>query len=179
MAKLVVLNGEKQGTVIEVTRPVAIGSSRNSDLHLRDARVSWNHARITLEGSDVFVEDLGSANGTLLNGTAVQRSKLQGGDTLDVGGTRLELQAEGAPRTAPLPVAAAPVAAAAPAPSELELGLMKKTLAVLTEESERMKSASRRRRRKPLPASGRPPTSTKKPRTPHRRRFASRRSSRT
>ena len=49
--KLVVLSGERQGTSLEVTRMLSIGSNRSSDLHLRDAAVSWNHARVLCAAS--------------------------------------------------------------------------------------------------------------------------------
>ena len=87
--RLVVLDGARQGTAIEISRPLSIGSNQSSDLHLRDAAVSWNHARVWAEGSDVLVEDLGSANGTLVNDMPIQRAVLGPGDVLKVGNSRL------------------------------------------------------------------------------------------
>src|SRR5262249_23691916 len=93
--KLVVLGGERQGVTLEISRPLVIGSNKSSDLHLRDAAVSWNHARIWVEGSEVLVEDLGSASGTLLNGAPVKRAQLMAGDTLTVGSTQVGLEGAG------------------------------------------------------------------------------------
>src|SRR4029453_11101217 len=83
--KLVAITGERKGSTLELTRPIAIGSNPASHLPPRGAGVSWNHARVWVEGTDVFVEDLGSANGTLVNGGAVQRTRLGPGDVLAVG----------------------------------------------------------------------------------------------
>ena len=88
-AKLIVVGGERDGSTFEITRSLAIGSHRHSDLHLRDPAVSWRHARIWPEGGSIYVEDLGSASGTILNGQPVRRSELQAGDTVDVGSCRM------------------------------------------------------------------------------------------
>ena len=76
--------------------------------------VSSCHARVTLEDGRLFVEDLGSKNGTLVNGTEVKRSALKAGDVLQLGrkvgprfilvsGTRLDatLCAQWIPSTLP------------------------------------------------------------------------------
>jgi len=89
--KLVVVDGEKRGAAFDLTSPVAIGSNRSSDLHLADPAVSWNHARVWLEGASVMVEDFGSAHGTIVNGRPVRRAVLQAGDDLLIGGTHLAL----------------------------------------------------------------------------------------
>src|SRR5690606_10235736 len=47
--KVTVLRGSARGSSWDVDRPLAIGSHRGCDLHLRDASVSWNHARIWRE----------------------------------------------------------------------------------------------------------------------------------
>ena len=94
--RLMVLKGARQGTTVEISteRPVTIGSHRQSDLHLRDAAVSWDHARLWLERGEVLIEDLGSANGTLLNGQRVSRGRVLPGDTLTVGNTELTYMAD-------------------------------------------------------------------------------------
>jgi chromosome segregation ATPase len=92
---LVVLSGERQGSALEISRMITIGSNRSSDLHLRDAAVSWNHARVWLEDSDVLLEDLGSATGTFLGGNRVERARLKPGDTFTIGGSKISLSLEG------------------------------------------------------------------------------------
>jgi hypothetical protein len=57
-----------------------------------DTFVSTVHARIFMRGSDPYVEDLGSTNGTLLNGeTVVEPTRLRPGDRVQFGQTAMEL----------------------------------------------------------------------------------------
>ncbi|MGQ9590837.1 MAG: FHA domain-containing protein, partial [Planctomycetota bacterium] len=96
--KLVVLSGERQGTALEISDSLAIGSHRDSDLRLEDASVSWRHARVFAQGADVYVEDLNSATGTLVNGVPVRRAKLKAGDVVAVGSSRMAVSFDdGAP----------------------------------------------------------------------------------
>ena len=75
-------------------QPVVVGRHRSAQLRLSAENISREHLRITLEGGALFVEDLGSANGTLIN-----RKKLAGklevrpSDTLQVGPYALRLRA--------------------------------------------------------------------------------------
>jgi pSer/pThr/pTyr-binding forkhead associated (FHA) protein len=48
-------------------------------------------------GSDVYLEDLGSTNGTTVNGQPIKKHLLQNGDTVEIGKYRLKYQVEGAP----------------------------------------------------------------------------------
>ena len=68
---------------------VTIGRSRSSDVHLADGRASRRHARIDLRQGVFVISDLGSANGTLVNGQRVQRQVLRDGDEIRIGDTRL------------------------------------------------------------------------------------------
>ena len=65
---------------------VFIGRDDSCDLTLSDIAVSRRHARVVLEGATFFVEDLGSNNGTLLNGDRlIERAELVAGDELVIG----------------------------------------------------------------------------------------------
>ena len=66
-----------------------LGRAPNCDLILNDSLASRSHIRLTLDRQGLWVEDLGSHNGTLLNGTKVSRSQLQDGDRLTIGNTSL------------------------------------------------------------------------------------------
>jgi pSer/pThr/pTyr-binding forkhead associated (FHA) protein len=89
----------------------------NADVLIADATVSRRHARLTLEGGQLWVEDEGSTNGTRVGGEAVplgERRQAHDGDTLRFGNVSLRLvlpqgaggevaAAETEPETAPVP----------------------------------------------------------------------------
>lgn len=65
---------------------VTIGRTSDCDVILYDPGVSRKHARIFAEGGKYFVEDMGSSNGTRLNGTPIaQRQQLGEGDAVTLG----------------------------------------------------------------------------------------------
>lgn len=85
---------ELRGVSLPLTGPVVIGRSPGADIVIGDEFVSARHARITPAGGEVVLEDLGSTNGTLLNGSAVKRPQsLRPGDVIDVGDVRLSVNA--------------------------------------------------------------------------------------
>jgi hypothetical protein len=69
------------------SRSFVIGRSRECDLRVGDGNASRRHAEIVQEGATYFVVDLGSTNGTELNGRRVTREKLADGDRITVGAT--------------------------------------------------------------------------------------------
>jgi hypothetical protein len=76
------ISGRKE----EITSPrVVLGRSRTCDVHVADVNVSRRHAEIRQEGTAYWVVDLGSTNGTLLNGKRVDRERLHDGDTITLG----------------------------------------------------------------------------------------------
>ncbi len=56
-----------------------------NDINLADSTVSRFHARISLEGNSYYIEDLGSANGIVVNGQAITKTKLAHGDNISIG----------------------------------------------------------------------------------------------
>jgi two-component system, NtrC family, response regulator len=72
-------------------RPSVIGRSRSCDLVLRDDSVSRRHVMLTVEGEHVLVTDLGSTNGTLLNGRWITQAEARPGDVLQLGEIELLL----------------------------------------------------------------------------------------
>jgi hypothetical protein len=64
-----------------------LGRSSDNDLHLNDTFVSSHHARMSVTAEGLLLEDLGSTNGTFLNGEEVGRAWLQPGDEVAVGDT--------------------------------------------------------------------------------------------
>jgi FHA domain len=66
---------------------VSIGRDEAATVQLRDPLISRQHARITRDGDAFRVEDLGSINGTFVDGVPVVTCQLHDGDTLQVGQT--------------------------------------------------------------------------------------------
>lgn len=84
-------NGEPRSTPLAAERTV-VGRDPEADIHLDDEAVSWNHLEIARRGGVLMATDLDSRNGTALNGEPLDRPRrLRDGDTMIVGGHRLEL----------------------------------------------------------------------------------------
>ena len=75
--------------------PCTIGRANDNDIHLAEPVVSRHHARIEREGETLVIRDLGSANGTKVNGRPVQTAPLHPGDRIDLGGLILTCEREG------------------------------------------------------------------------------------
>lgn len=81
------------GARYELTQPVAVmGRSRDCDIVVADLNVSRRHAEVRLEDGAHWLVDLGSTNGTLVNGKKVNRVKLESGDRIEVGSTELTFE---------------------------------------------------------------------------------------
>lgn len=66
-----------------------LGRSRQCDVHVTDANVSRKHAEVRREGTEYWIVDLGSTNGTLVNDERVDRARLHDGDRVTVGATEI------------------------------------------------------------------------------------------
>ncbi len=78
-------------------RRVLVGRAPSADLRLDDPRVSRLHARIEMRDDGVFVEDLGSRNGTQVDGeTVTEPRQLEVDDEVTVGGAALVFRGVGA-----------------------------------------------------------------------------------
>jgi pSer/pThr/pTyr-binding forkhead associated (FHA) protein len=98
---------------------LTVGRAPESGLLLSDRDVSRRHARLHRSNGSVWVEDLGSANGTRVNGERIQgRRRIGPGDLVQIGG--FDLAVEGADADAPDAAAPAPppLPGATPAPAE-------------------------------------------------------------
>ena len=83
---------ELMNVTVPVTGPVVIGRSPGADIVIGEDFVSGRHARVMPSGDGALVEDLGSTNGTLLNGTKLVGTRaLQPGDAIDIGAVRLKV----------------------------------------------------------------------------------------
>lgn len=68
-----------------------IGRGRTADMVVAEATISRAHAAIGYDDTGFYVEDLGSTNGTLVNGSRVARQALKGGDQIQIGRLVLEV----------------------------------------------------------------------------------------
>ncbi|MFM8981000.1 MAG: FHA domain-containing protein [Planctomycetia bacterium] len=90
MPRLVIRAGEGTGRDHAVLSPCVVGRDPGAAFVLDDPLVSRQHLRVVNAGGQWQVEDLGSRNGTRLNGTRVARAPLHDGDRLGLGSTELE-----------------------------------------------------------------------------------------
>lgn len=72
---------------------IVIGRSSELDMVLVEDMVSRRHAKITVTGGQIFLQDLGSTNGSFVNGERIKRSKLNEGDRVLVGTSIIKLVA--------------------------------------------------------------------------------------
>ena len=77
-----------RGLHVDVLGPVVVGRSPSSDIVIDEPFVSATHARFTIQGPALVLEDLGSTNGTMVNGHTIdQPVTLRDGDEVQVGDT--------------------------------------------------------------------------------------------
>lgn len=84
----VTVSGVEHDIVLQGERLV-IGRMPSCDIHLPDANISREHAALVSEGSGWAIADLGSTNGTFVNGNLVQRVRLRDGDVIALGVSEL------------------------------------------------------------------------------------------
>ena len=94
---LVVVQGEEEGREIELTQnQVTMGRGADNDLVFPDIACSRRHCIIEQRNGDFVVSDLGSGNGTLVNGHRIQDEVLRDGDEIEIGSTILQFNMPGA-----------------------------------------------------------------------------------
>lgn len=106
MAKLVIHG--KEGALREITldqQRLTLGRGNGNDVHFDDKATSSQHAVIITIGRNSYLQDLKSTNGTLVNGTPIQKHTLRHGDVILIGRNHLSFVEEAAPaEPAPAPL---------------------------------------------------------------------------
>lgn len=116
--RLLMRQGPRAGQTFDLIKPSAvIGREAGNDIVIEDPQVSRHHAKLTLQGAGYVVEDLGSTNGTFLDGRRIMTpmplligSKIGLGDTVV-----LEVQSGGVGEQPVIPPPPAPAYSPAPA----------------------------------------------------------------
>ena len=89
--ELKVTTGVDGGTVHRATKQrIVIGVHPSADLVLRDGTVSRFHCEVAVDGDRIVIKDLGSRNGTLVDGVSVVHAHLKHGSRITIGCTELE-----------------------------------------------------------------------------------------
>jgi pSer/pThr/pTyr-binding forkhead associated (FHA) protein len=92
-ARVCVLRGFYEGLELEIDQPwLVIGRGSGADWMLAELTLSRAHAAFGWDGESFFVEDLGSTNGTFVNGVRTTRARLREGDEVAIGKLALRLQ---------------------------------------------------------------------------------------
>lgn len=89
------ISGKYQGGEFPLVpeKTVFVGRSSDLDMVLVEDMVSRKHAGIHVQGEQVWIEDLGSTNGTFVNGEKIKRARLKEGDRVLIGTSILKLVA--------------------------------------------------------------------------------------
>ena len=110
------ISGKYQGGEFPLVadKQIIVGRSSDLDMVLVEDMVSRKHARIAMAEDQIWIEDLGSTNGTFVNGEKIKRARLKEGDRVLIGTSILKVIAGDGVREndAPQPVALETVAAA-------------------------------------------------------------------
>ncbi len=101
MPRLILIKGTDEGKQFELTQPVhTVGRDSTSNVRLVDTEVSRRHAEFRLVNGAWHVVDVGSANGSFVNGQPIKDATLQPGDRVQIGQSVLLFSAgrgDGAP----------------------------------------------------------------------------------
>jgi predicted component of type VI protein secretion system len=111
---LVFSEGPLAGRRVEVDAELVVGRE-DAGLTIDDAEISRRHAVIRPGDGGIEIEDLGSTNGTYVNGVRIERAtRLAGGDTVKLGMSVLQVESARAAATVAAAVPAPPVVPAQP-----------------------------------------------------------------
>ncbi|MEM7260635.1 MAG: sigma 54-interacting transcriptional regulator [Planctomycetota bacterium] len=97
--RFTVLRGKDAGQIrrfrLEPGQQIVIGRHEDCDFPLWDEAASRRHALLELNGAQLTLVDLGSSNGTFVNGEPADRLPLSGGERVRIGETEVRIETEG------------------------------------------------------------------------------------
>lgn len=99
MKAIFVSVGPPESRIVLTELPAMIGRDARSEIHSKDSWVANAQCIIDEDGGRLRVVDLGSKNGTFVNGSRVRKADLMPGDTLTVGRTDFRVHYEPGPRS--------------------------------------------------------------------------------
>lgn len=87
------ISGKYQGGEFPIVndKPIIVGRSSDLDMVLVEDMVSRKHARISMQQDQIWIEDLGSTNGSFVNGEKIKRARLKEGDRVLIGTSILKV----------------------------------------------------------------------------------------
>lgn len=92
-AKLTIVDGKDSGKNIEITKDeILAGRSLDNDFVISDTSVSRKHFKITKDGDRFVITDMGSGNGTKVNGSKITSATLSDGDIISAGTRQIKFE---------------------------------------------------------------------------------------
>ena len=104
MPKLTIRSETGESTAHDlVEETYTIGRSPENSIRLDDGSVSSRHAELVLVAENCYLKDLGSTNGTVVNGQPVKEVQLRAGDRIKFGKVEASFEGEAVSAAQPLP----------------------------------------------------------------------------
>lgn len=122
MRKLILTSGGAPREV-PVGKGVTLGRNGDNTIQLEGQKIEPNHAKVSPKGNLIFIEDLDTPHGVLVNGKKVARWALNKGDVIEIGAASLRYDEDDQPEpppTAAKPKAAVPTAKAQPSAANIK-----------------------------------------------------------
>jgi len=107
--KLLVVSGHTSKKEVTLRRPrTVVGRKKGCKIRIQSESVSRIHCSLVTQGGRLTAKDLGSSNGTFVNGHKIKEQVLQAGDTLQIGVIKFQVQIIGSPAAGERPTAGEP-----------------------------------------------------------------------
>jgi predicted component of type VI protein secretion system len=121
---LVMFRGEGDRRSFSLPRDVTVmGRREDCDLRIPLGEVSRKHCRLIADGDTLKIEDLGSSNGTFVNGQRIQESPVNPGDVIQIGPIMFVVQIDGTPADEDIVAPTFAPAVASPDPEDTNMAV--------------------------------------------------------